>query len=363
MNFWQQLKKPVIGLSPMDGVTDAPFRYIAAKYGEPDVVLTEFINVNGIYHAPEQLFYDFLYHEIERPVVAQIYGNDPAFFYIAAKVVGELGFDGVDINMGCPSKSVAASGSGAALIATPDLALDIVRAVKQGVADWVKDGLKDVRPELIAQTEATKNRLIELGVSLPAERRHIPVSVKTRIGYKDVVAVDWVNTLLKEEPANITMHGRTLKQMYTGSADWEQLYRAADAVAEWNSAHSSEQRITFLGNGDVQSLADADKRMSGNMDGVLIGRASFGHPWIFKGLDFDDVPLQERIAVAIEHAHLHARLKPEQMFVQLRKHLGWYMKGFHGAAQVRAELVRSENAEQVERILAQVETTEIMLDN
>ncbi|HEY2988513.1 MAG TPA: tRNA-dihydrouridine synthase, partial [Candidatus Binatia bacterium] len=119
MNFWPAIEKPIIGLSPMDGVTDAPFRFIAAKHGAPDVILTEFVNVETAIFAPHTLIRDLTYAEIERPVVAQIYGHTPETFYKVAQIVCALGFDGLDINMGCPAKRVAAKGSGAALILTP----------------------------------------------------------------------------------------------------------------------------------------------------------------------------------------------------------------------------------------------------
>src|SRR3989304_9813701 len=110
MNFWQTIIKPVIGLPPMDTVTDASFRFVTAKHGRPDVVLTEFVNIQSAIHAPELLLKDFTYAEIERPVVAQIYGKSPELFYKVAHIVGELGFDGLDINMGCPARKVAAAG-------------------------------------------------------------------------------------------------------------------------------------------------------------------------------------------------------------------------------------------------------------
>jgi tRNA-dihydrouridine synthase len=113
MNFWHNIAKPIIGLSPMDGVTDASFRWIAARHGGPDITITEFTNVDAAIHAPHTLIRDFTYSEIERPIIAQIYGHTPELFYKAAHVVCELGFDGLDINMGCPAKNVAASGSGA----------------------------------------------------------------------------------------------------------------------------------------------------------------------------------------------------------------------------------------------------------
>jgi tRNA-dihydrouridine synthase len=127
-NFWQQIPRPIIGLSPMDGVTDASFRYITAKHGKPDVTLTEFVNIQSAMFAPDILLKDFTYSEIERPIAAQIYGKSPELFYKVAHIVGELGFDGLDINMGCPAKKVAAAGCGAALIRTPDLAREIMRS-------------------------------------------------------------------------------------------------------------------------------------------------------------------------------------------------------------------------------------------
>ena len=120
----------------MDGITDAPFRYITAKHGGPDVTLTEFVNIQSALYSPHTLTKDFTYSEIERPVVAQIYGKTPELFYKVAQVVCELGFDGLDINMGCPAKNVAASGCGAALIRTPELAREISPAAKAGIADW-----------------------------------------------------------------------------------------------------------------------------------------------------------------------------------------------------------------------------------
>jgi hypothetical protein len=136
MNFWRTLPRPIIGLSPMDGVTDAPFRAIVALQGKPDVTFTEFTHVHDVCRGPEMLLETLIYSEAERPMVAQLYGKDPDLFYRAAHAVCELGFDGVDINMGCPSKNVASSGSGAGLIRTPDLAQAIIQATRRGIEDW-----------------------------------------------------------------------------------------------------------------------------------------------------------------------------------------------------------------------------------
>src|SRR5438046_7801502 len=136
MSFWDTLPQPIIGLSPMDGVTDAAFRFIMARHGKPDVQCTEFIHVEEIRRGTASAWRQLRFVESERPILAQIYGADPDGFYQVAHVLCALGFDGVDINMGCPSKNVSARGCGAALIKNPPLAKEIIRAVQCGVRDW-----------------------------------------------------------------------------------------------------------------------------------------------------------------------------------------------------------------------------------
>ncbi len=171
----------------MDGVTDAAFRYLVARQAPADVSITEFTSVGDICRGPDFLLSSLLYHELERPVVAQLYGKDPSLFYQAAHVVCELGFDGLDINMGCPSRNVTSSGSGAGLIRTPDLAHAIMRAARQGITDWAAGqsltgaGLKPARAELVRAMNLTRNG------QPTAPRRIIPLSVKTRLGYDSVV--------------------------------------------------------------------------------------------------------------------------------------------------------------------------------
>src|SRR5919109_2406686 len=183
MNFWPEITKPIIGIAPMDGITDASFRYVTAKHGGPDVTLTEFVNIQSAFYSPHTLLKDFTYGDNERPVVAQIYGKNPELFYRVAHIVCELGFDGLDINMGCPARKVAAKGSGAALILNPALARAIVRSVAQGVRDWYEGRkLSDLKidPQFI-QKLGLSSRL-GIGLNASSTRRLIPVSVKTRIG-------------------------------------------------------------------------------------------------------------------------------------------------------------------------------------
>src|SRR3990172_7023077 len=277
MNFWQNIPKPVIGLSPMDGVTDASFRFITAKHGCPDVVLTEFVNIQSAIYAPELLLKDFIYAEIERPVVAQIYGKTPDLFYQTAHIVGELGFNGLDINMGCPARKVAAAGCGAALIGDPQLARAIMRAARQGLQDWHEgQTLKEAGIRRSAVTAFKEANRLRAGMDAPAERRLLPISIKTRIGYDRIVVKEWIETLLEESPAAITLHGRTLQQGYKGNADWEAIAQAAGIV--------KGSGTLLLGNGDLQDMPDVYRRVrESQVDGVLIGQAARGNPWLFAG--------------------------------------------------------------------------------
>ena len=355
-NFWSLIDRPIIGLSPMDGVTDASFRYITAKHGGPDVTFTEFVNIQAAFHAPHTLIKDLAYCEIERPVVAQIYGRSPEMFYKVAHIVCELGFDGLDINMGCPAKKVAAAGCGAALIRTPELACSIIRAAKQGIKDWY-DGqtLSDIniQPQLIEQIRTANG--LRTGLESPLARRLRPVSVKTRLGYDRVVVEDWISTLLGENPAVISLHGRTLQQGYKGSADWGAIARAAELA--------KGSRTIILGNGDLQNMPEVYRRIrETKVDGVLLGRAAQGNPWIFREKDqvkralsgkqnlfFVSKPatLEERFRIILEHSkHLEQRSCGEN-FVAIRKHLTWYCRGFRGAAEMRSQMVRANNTSDV----------------
>lgn len=357
MSFWHDIPQPIIGLSPMDGVTDPAFRYIVATHGKPDVQFTEFLNVDEVCHGADSAWQQLRYAEIERPIVAQIYGADPDKFYQVAQVVCELGFDGVDINMGCPSKKVSARGCGAALIKNPALALEIIRAVRNGVDDWVAGRRIDdigLRPKIA-------DKVLALSVSRGSLRKPIPVSVKTRLGYDSVVIEEWVSTLLEERPEVISIHGRTLAQMYRGSADWSAIGRAAKLARG--------TATLVMGNGDVESMADlVIKVQQTHVHGVLIGRGALGNPWIFlekktakeqfetsiSSIPIADVLLQERFQVALQHARYFEALGGASRFASMRKHLGWYCKGFFKAAEVRSEMFRATSSHDVERILAQV---------
>lgn len=336
--FWSNLKSPIIGLSPMDGVTDAPFRYMITKYSKPSLIMTEFCNVEGLARGAVSMLKEFIYCKSERPIVAQIYGVELDSFYKVALMCCYLDFDGIDINMGCPANKVARRGSGAGMIKIPDHAKKVIQTVKRACQDW-HNGITlekaEIRPKVITSLQKMRPEA--------PERKLLPVSVKTRTGVDEIVTESWIKTIIEEAPANITLHGRTLKQMYLGEANWDEIAKAAKIC--------HESGITLLGNGDVKNMEDAKERIKKyGIDGALVGRATFGNPWFFS----DHEPTQEeRFKVAVEHAKYFEENYMDRAFFAMRKHLAWYCRGFDGAREVRAKLMQSSSAAEVEQILLQ----------
>jgi len=308
---WTTLKKPIIGLSPMDGITDPAFREIVDKYGRPDVLFTEFVSVEGLAHGAKPLLKSLQKHVTKTPIVAQLFGSDLKAYKKAAEIVCSLGFDGIDINMGCPDKNINKKGGGAALIGRPILAQDIIKTVKETV-------------------EKTK--------------KSIPVTVKTRIGLDKIITEDWMNTLLKAKPDAITLHGRTLIQMYKGYSDWDEINKARILV--------KAQNILFLGNGDIKSVPQGKEFANKyELDGVLIGRSSLGNPWLFN----ETTPsIKERFKVMIEHSKLYLKYRPDLQLYPMRKHLAWYCTGFEGSRKVRDQLMKVVEMGDLESILQSI---------
>lgn len=362
MSFWADLPQPIIGLSPMDGVTDAAFRFVVSSHARPDVTFTEFTSVHDVCTGPDYLLSTLRYSDRERPILAQLYGKDPDLFYRAAHVVCELGFDGLDINMGCPSRNVASSGSGAGLIRTPDLAHEIMRAARRGIEDWAAGG--SLRS---AGVKASREALVRAmnGERSGAEvwpRRPIPLSVKTRLGYDEVVIESWIEHLLEERPAAISLHGRTLAQMYRGEADWVAIRRAARLVEGTGTL--------LLGNGDIQTMEDVIRRVQETgVQGVLVGRGTLGSPWFFRDKEAGrarardplapvsppacPMSLPARFRAMVEHAEQFERMFGRARFPRMRKHLGWYCKGFPHAAAMRNRMVRTSSSEEVRQVVAE----------
>lgn len=363
MNIFEKfynLKYPIVGLAPMDGITDTAFRQIVKKYGNPNIMFTEFEHVTSLIVATEKVIHTLDYSEIERPIVAQIYGKNPDHFYHISKLICALGFDGIDINMGCPARNVSNSGSGAGLIKTPDLAKEIIVSVKQGVKDWLKDqqltGFSNQKLEFIneiilsnkqkAEIFSKKNNFMYPGRYnlINLQKKQIPVSVKTRIGYDNPITEKWISNLDTANPDWITIHGRTLKQMYAPSANWEEIAKGVKSTSK-----------PVLANGDIKTKEDAEKILKiTQAHGILIGRAALGNPWIFKEIiqnkneeKINEQILYERnIQILIEHLNIFLKNKSKP-FVEMRKHFGWYCKGFEGSRTLRETLMKTTNLEQV----------------
>ena len=298
----------------MDGITDAPFRWITDIYGKPDIIYTEFVSVKGLILGKPAIQRMLLRHKTNTTMIAQFFGTEPEYFYQAAIVALEKGFDGIDINMGCPDKSVFHKGAGAGLILQPKLAREIILSVKKAV----KEGIE------------------KFGI-----KKNITVSVKTRTGYRTPQTKEWIGNLLEAEPDFICIHARTFAQKYSGLADWSQIGIAA------NLAKNTKTKI--FGNGDIKSREQALERIKEyDLAGVLIGRAALGNPWIFRGI----IPAtEERFKVLLEHCQKFVEFFPNADLSIMRKHLGWYAKDFPHAAEIRNELMQVNNIDDVKKIL------------
>lgn len=320
--FWKQLDKPFFILAPMANVTDAAFRRTIAGKGKPSVFYTEFVSADGLDSSGrDRLLPDLQYSEGERPIVAQIFSSNPEKIERAAALVRELGFDGVDINMGCPDKSVMKQGAGAALAKDYALAQRLVLAAKRGARD-------------------------------------IPVSVKVRLGDTTNQIEDWIPALLETEPAAIIVHGRTRKEMSKVPARWNDIARVVEIRDEWSDERGIEQgeRTLIVGNGDVLSMADARKKAGeSGVDGVMLGRAIFGNPWLFdEFVERESLPEVERLQVMLEHAELFDELLgKEKPFHIMRKHFGSYVSGFRGAKELREKLMLTESVDDVRQLVSE----------
>lgn len=302
-NFWKKLKKPIIVAAPMSGVTDDAFRLMLLKYGRPDVFWTEFVSVEGLFSKGRGSCLEVLkFSPKEHPIVAQVFGSDPSYFKKAASEIEELGFDGIDINMGCPDRAIEKKGSGAALIKDVELTKEIIRATKEG----------------------TK----------------IPVSVKTRLGYNENQINEWIVPLLKEKVAVLTIHFRTRKELYRYPAQWE----LAKEIVKLRDLHAPETLI--IGNGDVKSLKEAQKlAKENNLDGIMIGRATMGNPWFFSNKSPDT---KERLNAIIEHIEI---VNDPKRFSQMKKHFHAYTKGFNGAKELRDSIMEAKSYSEVKKLI------------
>ncbi|MBT9175555.1 MAG: putative tRNA-dihydrouridine synthase [candidate division WS2 bacterium] len=316
MSFWNELPKPFFVMAPMADVTDVAFRALVAARGTPDVFWTEFVSADGLYHTREikkmsdaenPLMRDLAIGEGQRPIVAQIFSSKPEMIAYATKLAGELGFDGIDINMGCPDRAIEWQGCGAAMIKNPKLAVEIIRA---------------------AQRAST-----------------LPVSVKTRVGYNKESLDEWLTVLLEASPAAITLHLRTRKEMSLVPADWGLMKKAVEIRNRVNP------EVLLIGNGDVRDIDDATIKIAeSGCDGAMLGRAMFGNPWVFSRSENESGEsrsLEEKLAALVELAHGFEKITPVKNFAILKKHIKAFVTGFDGAAELRARLMEAESADEL----------------
>lgn len=313
----------------MAGVTDASYRQLIKKIAPETVVYTEFLSTDALAFGGKKTMQMMDFDPaIERPFIVQVFGHDPNHFLEAAKIIEQAGADGIDINMGCPAAKVVSSCHGAALIRRPELAAELVAATVKAVS--------------------------------------IPVSVKTRLGWDtDETLIPFCQALEAAGAQAFAIHGRTFQDKFTGKARWEKIYELKKAV-----------NVPVLGNGDVASAADALEKI-GNLDGVMVGRGTFGNPWVMRdiadalsrrparqrsggseignqGLTATPRTFIEKLPMIIEHCELAVRIKGEKRgMLEMRRHLASYVKGFDGASDMRQKLVRVETLDEAKEILFQ----------
>lgn len=317
-NVWQETadasSTPLIYLAPMSGVTNKAYRQIVKKF-HSDLLFPEFISIYALHYGSERTLEMLKFDDaIERPIIAQIFGSEPEFFNEAAKLVLDLGFDGVDINFGCPAPKVAKNGGGCALLGDLGLSKEIIQATLDAV-----DG-------------------------------QIPVSVKTRISYKETHVRDFCKVIEDMPLANLCIHGRSYERPYLGKSNLECIKEAKELVPFL---------VTASGHGHTPEAAKETFDITG-ADGIALARGTFGRPWIGKQIkdyletgSYEEPTLAEKLDVMMEHARLAGEM-PGRPYVEMRKVLAWYVKGIPHAASYRKELVRVNDFAEVEAIVARI---------
>lgn len=294
----------------MDDVTDLVFRQIVAENSRPDVFFTEFTNCDGLCSpGRDRLLPRLEFTPIQRPIVAQIWGTNPETFRQSAELIQKLGFDGIDLNMGCPEHNVIRQGACSALINNPELARTLIQATKEGAPN-------------------------------------LPVSVKTRLGLRQIETERWITFLLEQDLAAITLHGRTAKEMSKVPPHWDEIAKAVSL------RNQSGKPTLIIGNGDIESLAEAEEKFTQTgIDGIMIGRGIFHDPWIFQK---QPVPhtTSERIQLALKHLRLFDKTYgTTKNYNLMKKFFKSYINSFDGAAEFRAKLMETKTVAEAASLL------------
>lgn len=314
-NFWKKLKRPIIALAPMAGITDQPFRQICKGYGA-DAVYSEMASTSAIFYNKKKTIGIIRFNsQKESPYVVQLFGDKPEHFLFAAKVIAkQIRPDGIDINFGCPARKIIACGCGAVLMDNVKLAREIIQAVLEGV------------------------------------QGKIPVSIKIRAGVKKTTALDFVKKIKDLPIAAIMIHGRTLEQGFTGMPDCEMIKKVKKEIGS---------DIVVLANGGILKPEDAARMLEATgADGIGLAQGVLGKPWLFKQVkeylrtgSYKEFEISEIKKVAIMHAEMMYKKRGKQGIVEMRKHLAWYFKGFEGAAELRQKLVHVKTVVEIKKIL------------
>lgn len=318
MSFsWSNIPRPIVALAPMAGVTDSSYRQFIKKIAPDVMVYTEFLSTDAIHFGAKRTFKMLEFDPaLERPFIVQIFGAEPEHFLTACKIIEQLGADGIDINMGCPAAKVVSSCHGSALIREPELAAELVASAKKVV--------------------------------------NIPVSVKTRLGWEThETLIPFCQKLVEAGADALAIHGRTYHEKFTGSANWDPIYELKRSVS-----------VPVLGNGDIASADDAVRKLK-NLDGVMIGRGTFGNPWVMKDIcdalhaktqtpisTASSISFREKIPFILEHCELAVKIKGEQRgMLEMRRHLNSYVKGFDGAKELRIALMKTDKLDETKLLL------------
>lgn len=317
--IWATLPRPFLLLAPLEGVADTVFRQIVASCAKPDLFVTEFTSADGFCSPGRDVVREnFVFTPKEEPIIAQLWGRNPDTMYETAKAVAGMGFFGIDINMGCPDKAVVKSGCGAAMINTPDVAAAVIQAVKDGIR---------------------------------ASGREIPVSVKTRIGFKKISTEEWASFLLEQDLDALTIHGRTMAELSKVPAHWDEIGNVVDIRNRMKLA------TVIIGNGDVKDAADAqEKHRIYGVDGIMIGRGIFANPWAFDRSNPPHTGSPRQLLDVMErHITLFADTWGERKhYAILKKFYKIYVNGFFGATEWRVKFMATDTAEEALKLLRQL---------
>lgn len=320
MNIWQSLARPFLVMAPLEGVADTVYRQIIAGAAKPDIFVTEFTSADGFCSPGRDIVAEnFAYTPIEQPIIAQVWGKNPETLYETAKAAADMGFAGIDINMGCPDRTVMKHGGGAAMIGTPVVAKAAIDALKTGVAD-------SGHPDL-------------------------PVSVKTRIGITKIETERWASFLLEQELGALTIHGRTAAELSKVPAHWDEIGKVV-AIRD-----GMGMATPVIGNGDVKDAKEAqEKHNFFKVDGIMIGRGIFANLWAFDRSRTPHVgSVSEYLDVMERHIRLFDRTwGTRKNYAILKKFYKNYVNGFHSATEWRVRFMATNRADEALILLAEL---------